>query len=240
MTGLPAGRGLIAGSDGCRYGWLVVTLDTDGRTIQGRTFDSTAALFGELPRLEILAIDIPIGLSEGPPRVCDREARRLLGPRASSVFPAPVRRALAATTYREACALSNAVCGKRLSRQAYGILPRIRDVDAQVRGLPPTQTRVREVHPEVCFYFWAGGRPMPFSKKEPRGFRDRLTLVEGAYPGAFASLRARFRRTDVADDDILDALATLWTAERLRRGRAVTIPELPPTDRYGLRMEMVA
>jgi len=52
--------------------------------------------------LAVLAIDIPIGLLDGP-RACDKAARKLLGqPRGSSVFPALSRPALGAQTYPEA------------------------------------------------------------------------------------------------------------------------------------------
>lgn len=43
-----------------------------------------------------------------------------------------------------------------------------------------------------------------------------------------------------AEDDIVDAFVALWTAERVARGDAQTLPETPPKDRYGLRMEIVA
>jgi predicted RNase H-like nuclease len=55
----------------------------------------------------MVAIDIPIGLTEtGEARTCDIEARRLVGLRRSSIFPAPDRRILqmAVTNYVEACA----------------------------------------------------------------------------------------------------------------------------------------
>ena len=32
----------------------------------------------------------------------------------------------------------------------------------------------------------------------------------------------------------------LWTAERIQRAEAVSIPSIPPLDAHGLRMEMVA
>ncbi len=41
-------------------------------------------------------------------------------------------------------------------------------------------------------------------------------------------------------DDIVDALVGLWTAERILRGEAVTLPANPPCDELGIRMEMVA
>jgi hypothetical protein len=54
--------------------------------------------------LDIVAVDIPIGLNEeyeAGGRFCDREARKCLRGRASSVFPAPVRPVLAASSSRE-------------------------------------------------------------------------------------------------------------------------------------------
>jgi len=48
------------------------------------------------------------------------------------------------------------------------------------------------------------------------------------------------RRLGCGADDILDAFVALWTARRMQRGEAVCIPEAPPLDAYGLRMEMVA
>jgi predicted RNase H-like nuclease len=230
----------IAGVDGCKSGWLNLPLDTVTRDITAQVFSTASDLFSQTRRLDIVTIDIPIGLSDGPPRMCDLVARQLLGPRASSVFPAPVRQALPAATYLEACDLSEAACGKRLSQQAFAILPRIRGVDEQIRLIPDSQSRIREVHPEVCFYAWAGGEPMSFSKKHPAGVAERLTFVEGTYPRAFADIRSGYSRGRVADDNIIDTLAALWTAERILAGTAITIPAPSPTDRYGLRMEMVA
>ncbi len=39
----------------------------------------------------------------------------------------------------------------------------------------------------------------------------------------------------VADDDIVDAFAALWTAERILRGDACTLPAAPPRERSALR-----
>ena len=41
-----------------------------------------------------------------------------------------------------------------------------------------------------------------------------------------------------AHDDLLDAFATLWTAQRLLTGDAMIIPAHPPRDARGLRMEI--
>ena len=58
-------------------------------------------------RAAVVGVDVPIGLSDGKPRQCDIEARAVLrAPRASSVFPPPIRSALSAKTREEACANS--------------------------------------------------------------------------------------------------------------------------------------
>lgn len=234
-------RHLIGGVDGCRAGWLLLVEDTEnGKSISATVLPTSESLFKCIADLKVVTIDIPIGLTEREPRTCDTTARQLLGPRASSVFPAPVRAALAAGDYLDACRLSGAACGKRLSQQAFAILPRIRDVDVLLRQMQAPQSRIREVHPEVCFYFLAQGRPMRFAKKEKEGLEERLALLKPHFPGAFEHIRSGFSRRDVADDDIADALVALWTARRVLRGEARQVPDSPPKDIHGLTMEMVA
>jgi len=46
----------------------------------------------------LAAIDIPVGLPDTGSREADSVARKFIGPRASSVFPCPIRLALEATT----------------------------------------------------------------------------------------------------------------------------------------------
>ena len=229
----------IGGADGCPGGWICVERDTVTREIFAEVLPTTADLRDRARHLAVLTVDIPIGLSETGPRDCDVEARRLLTSlRGSSVFPAPVRPAIDASSYTEACERSEAACGKRLSKQAHAIMWRIREVDEMLRGEPELQGRVREIHPEVCFYAWAG-RPMQHAKRTGEGRAERLALVNEHFRGAFDEVRASIPRRLAADDDILDAFAALWTAERIVRGEASTVPKAPPEDRYGLRMEMV-
>ena len=100
-------------------------------------------------RLSSCGIDIPIGLPDSGSRRCDIEARKMIGERRSSVFPAPVRGLLGAATYEEAVARSRAIHGKSLSKQAFAILPKIEEVDRLMT--PERQCHLVEVHPEACF-----------------------------------------------------------------------------------------
>ena len=83
---------ILAGVDGCSFGWLCVKKDLENDTLNSMIFKATAELFAQSPTPAIFAIDIPIGLTDSGPRQCDIQARRLLGARrGTSVFPAPIR-----------------------------------------------------------------------------------------------------------------------------------------------------
>lgn len=227
----------IAGADGCPGGWLCL-IASDAKPIVGRIFEDLPALLSFLPGSAVLAIDIPIGLPASGPRACDLEARRLLGPRASSVFPSPIRSVLRSATYEDACATREAVDGKRMSKQAFAILPKIREVDAVLRQ-PGLRCVVRECHPEVSFAQWAGA-PLRHPKKKLPGRAERAALIDASWPGERARLGAGLPRGRFATDDLHDAFAALWTAGRIRAGRALELPATVELDEHGLRMEIVA
>jgi predicted RNase H-like nuclease len=217
-----------------------VTRELGSQEIAGACFESANALFSQRPAPDLIAIDVPIGLTDSGPRACDREARRLLGrPRASSVFPAPIRAVLGARSWEEACAIRNRAEGKRMSKQAWGIVGKVGEVDKELRAHPRLRKRAREVHPEVSFQAW-NGAAMQFRKTSRRGRNERGRLVDRYFgPAAYEVVRDQFRVKDVGHDDILDAFAALWSAERILRGVSRTLPERPPIDRCGLRMEIV-
>jgi predicted RNase H-like nuclease len=59
--------------------------------------------------------------------------------------------------------------------------------------------------------------------------------------GADILTRARgsYLKKHLADDDVLDAIAGLWTAHRIAAGTAKTLPDRAPRDSTGLPMEIV-
>jgi predicted RNase H-like nuclease len=213
----------LLGVDGCRAGWLVVSarLDPYG------AFENLAwSMEGEAASFidrGLVAIDMPIGLAADGPRACDRQARALLGSRRSSVFPAPVRAALGARDYREACDRSFAVSGRRLSKQAYNLLPKIRQIDQLLLADPMRIDWVHEVHPELAFSQWNGGEPMAQAKKTASGSAQRLALVESEFPGLADQIRSGVAKAELADDDILDAIACLWSGRRLLLDAALVL-----------------
>jgi predicted RNase H-like nuclease len=163
------------------------------------------------------------------------EARRQLGPRRSSVFPAPVRSVLAASTYEEACALSRAACGKAISKQLFNILPKIREVDALVT--PLRQQRLFEMSPELSLAVLAGA-PMADAKTTLDGRAERMRVLGDVFGRAQIEHYANHTPAGAGVDDVLDAFAGAWTAERHATARHLQFGG--DVDERGLRMEVVA
>ncbi|WP_233488893.1 DUF429 domain-containing protein [Blastococcus sp. TF02-09] len=182
--------------------------------------------------MELIAVDMPIGLSDDGARACDVAARRRLSPfgAASSVFPAPVRPVLAAGSYEEARRISVAASGKSLSAQAWQLVAAIRQVDDAL-GEPP-DPRVVEVHPELAF----------------RTLDDRVRNRKATAPGQAQRLRALSSSMDVLDGlaaaapgvplvDALDACAAAWSAQRISDGRGECVGD-GTMDRRGRPMRI--
>jgi predicted RNase H-like nuclease len=186
-------------------------------------------------RLAAAAIDIPLGLPTCGPRAADVEARKLLGSRRNSVFPAPARRVLGSRTYEEACARSRAVCGKAISRQLFNILPKIEEAD-MVQSCA-RQHRLVEMCPELSLSFIAGA-PMTYPKTSPEGRIERLEALGSVFGRVLVDRHAANPPSGARADDVLDAFAGAWTALRVASGSHVRLGG--DCDERGLRMQVVA
>jgi predicted RNase H-like nuclease len=123
---------------------------------------------------------------------------------------------------------------------AWGLYPKIREMDELLQSRDELRQIIREVHPEVCFQAWSGGRAMRSSKKTPAGKAERLALAVGWLgTGVLDKARGTCPRSKVGDDDILDAIGALWSAARIFAGIAEMLPASPESDSTGLRMEIV-
>ena len=172
-----------------------------------------------------VTVDIPIGLPASNVRSADRKARALLKPgRTSSVFNAPPLCTLGAKSYEDALKWSRDQTGRGLSRQAYALCPKIREVRdvLEVKDfLHGDYLRAAEVHPEVSFQAMAG-KPMSFHKSLQAGIAERLELLESHFPNIVdVAVRANVTGPPHPGlDDVLDAVAAAWTARRLIQGKA--------------------
>jgi predicted RNase H-like nuclease len=126
-----------------------------------------------------------------------------------------------------------------MSKEAFNILPRIREVDELMDA--QLQDTLVEAHPELAFCTFAG-HPMRHSKRTPQGRRERLSLLRRLLgKSCIDPVRARALHglSQVGPDDVLDACVLAIVAERRRRGLACRLPEGEPLrDAKGLRMEI--
>lgn len=197
----------IAGVDGFKSQWCAVLQNTHNEELRVRIVPTFAGLLSLPEAPQVVAVDIPIGLPDyAAPggRACEREARRVLGPRASSVFSAVGRRALEQASRADADRASRAAGGLGVGAQAWGLAVKLREADAAMS--PESQRVVHEVHPEVCFWAMNDRVPMPFGKKTAEGERARqAALIRAGFPESFIVGMAAHLR--VGRDDFLDACA---------------------------------
>ena len=224
------------GIDGCPAGWYVVRAGTGG-SITSKVYARFADVLADAPSASVIAVDIPIGLTDVGSRRCDDLARRTLAPkRSSSVFSAPLRPVLTAASHQEASTLRRSIDGKGMSIQSFAITRKVREVDVALAASPAHHERVYEVHPEVCFTQLNGGQPMAFAKKKSAGRAQRLGILAGQFGDAPARLLGDRARRDVGADDVLDALVALWSALRIGCGQHASLPPIPDHDALGRRM----
>jgi predicted RNase H-like nuclease len=236
---LPPDRAaVVCGVDGCKTGWVVVWHELTSNRLWWDVVRTLPEIAAASPRTAVIAIDVPIGLLDAGARECDREARRRLGsPRSSSVFTAPLRPLLDAHDYAEASALRRRLEGKGLSRQAWGIVPKVREVDEALRADGELRQVVREVHPELCFAGMNGGRAMAARKKIAAGRTERVAVLRAQF-GDVVDEALASKPSGCQADDLLDAFAAAWTAARVAHEQEEVIPTIVPRDDFGLPMEM--
>ena len=230
--------GWVAGVDGCRAGWLVAMLAPVDAGIRFHLLERFAEIASLPERAAIIAVDMPIGLPEhigaygrGPERL----VRRLLGERQSAVFSVPSRAAVYATDYRDACRIAAHTSDppKKVSRQLFGIAPKICELDAFLRG-PSPRAPLYEVHPEVAFWRLNGERALAEPKKRKgQPYEPSLALRRALLAGEGLKTQAAPPK-GAAADDVLDAIACAAIARRIGLGVARPFPDPPLRDAFGL------
>ena len=237
----------IAGVDGCKAGWLVAIASAESRNETDTYYqfnlkdvfiaDTFAKVLSKTGDCILICIDIPIGLSDDKPRECDLVARKLLrGPRASSVFPAPIRPCLVSENYETASKICFERTNKKLSKQSFALLKKIREVDDLMT--PAIQRRIREIHPEISFRALNNRKPVEQNKKTVPGQACRHKLLQGIFTN-MNDVLSRSPTIGFVMDDAFDAFVAAWTAGQAVTGKVKTLPDNPKLDAKGLRMEIL-
>lgn len=185
-----------------------------------------------------IGVDMPIGFPSDAARSCETLARTYIGLRRSSVFPVPCREAVMTDSYPAACEINARVLGKKFSKQAFMLFPKMREIDAAIT--PESQSRVFEVHPEVAFCTMNNQQPLQHSKKTADGAEHRRALLTANGFPIDRLQHPEWKKSQAADDDILDASACAWSACRIASGHHIVFPAIPEIDARGLRMEINA
>lgn len=225
-----------AGIDGCKLGWILISFTETEEKYQ--ILETKEALKEAMTSYDRIFIDMPIGLEDVDyTRECDALLRKQLGSEySSSVFSPPIRPALYAPSYVEANMISFEYNEKKLSLQAWNITPKIRMVDELLRENPEFKEKVFESHPEYLYQKLNGG--MIYQKKNlKKGIRHRLELIEEHEPIAddfFRDIKEEWRRSEVGEDDIVDAMVLALYAKRSETDGIRSIPEEIEFDSEGL------
>ena len=164
----------------------------------------------------VIGVDIPIGLPDRGPRKADLAARKRLGRRAATVFITPTRAALAAADYQSALAISREITGRGISAQAFGLARYALEVDRLRADLAG---RLFEIHPEVSFSELNGSVVLQ-PKRSVAGQIIRRTLLADVGLNLPEGAQGRAQV-----DDVLDAAVVAWSAWRIHRGVARSMPK---------------
>lgn len=224
----------VAGVDGCRGGWIVVEATLNLNAATWKIAPNWNAI-GTIA--EILAVDMPIGISSNGVRQCEVEARAALSPCGSRVFKTLPRGALrfAQTEWIVANQWSKAQGFGGISKQTWNIRPRILEIDEALSAAD--QDRVFEAHPELAFARLNGGKPLA-SKHLPEGRRLRTRLLKAAGFGMVENWLGNLRGSGAKADDLLDACALVLTARHIACGTGRRLPDGIERDSRGLRMSI--
>ncbi|WP_440992198.1 DUF429 domain-containing protein [Haloarchaeobius baliensis] len=233
------------GLDWASKGWFGVILRDDGDW-ETDLFPSIWSVWKYHSDATRILIDIPIGLPSEQQRACDVKAKEKLAHQQRSVFYTPVREAVYEQNLDEAKAMNEDAADFSIQNQAWGIVPRIREVDEFLDMNPSARDRLHETHPEVCFYSLNGRNPLETSKRTDAGIQQRTALLADENPNATEIVEESVDRYTtpgyapmVSDvDDIVDALVAATTAQRPPE-RQLTLPRSVPTDERGLPMKIV-
>jgi predicted RNase H-like nuclease len=207
----------VLGVDGARGGWVGVRWD--GESLSCLFEASLAGLLATAGPVAVAAVDMPIALVTEGTREAEDLARRLLGPRRSSLFQSPCLGALdfADDDYAGANAWSKATVGRGLSKQAWFLVPKIREVRAVATS---AAVPIREAMPELSFRAMLGDVvPHPKTTWSGQALRRRLLVEHGLELPDDPGPAGR-----VAPDDLLDAAALAWSARRIATGTAERVP----------------
>ena len=230
--------GLYIGVDGCRGGWIAAVLDHGDMRL--RKYDDLPSLIEEYPAFDAFLIDMAIGLRNSTKEIRpDDEAKKELGPRASTVFPIPSRDAVYAVGEENQKLANIRTLGKSLAKQSIAIIPKIRELDTFLNEHPEYKNKILESHPEVDFARLNGAVLMSRKKEEPGPSQRIDVLSEFLDKKELFGMYDKAKELHCNQDDLIDAICLAVTGALYAHGKYETIPAEPEADEKGLLKQLI-
>lgn len=217
---------LVAGATPCRDGWLIVSARLKGATfapdfprVNGELLD----ILQRRPAFSIVNLNAPIGATETAirsERVCDREARELMGHSVATLRWGDRRPTWGAE-----------------SDESGNAHPFLRDRYSEVVDsmAPYLQRSICEGLPELSFFQLNAEIPLEFAPRSEEGYQERRALVSKV-PGVPRILD--FVLDGVDRFELLDVAGLLWSSRRICSRAGKRVPAVPEWDEDGMRMEI--
>jgi predicted RNase H-like nuclease len=232
-----------AGIDGSAGGWVAVVRTPHQFKVYH--FSRISQIF-ELPiAIDLALIDIPLGLgSSRVIRGVEKLARKELSPaRHSSVFNVPVRESMQQNNYQLASQTNWEITGKKISRQSWNIVPKIKDADHALQENPGLKKRLLEAHPELCFKYLNHAKIPVFRKRDPgqKGLDERISILRNYYQDVEHFYRQQLKdlHPSIAQPhDLVDALCLCITASLGGQYRLSRLQKTFTQDDFGIEMNM--
>lgn len=224
----------FVGVDWIKGKWLAVEVSNNiARYI---IFDNIREICEKYENVDLILIDVPIGLPENAEQVVqrpDKSARAYLKNthRKSSIFPVPFRQMVYADNQKEFWNIAKSL-GARTTPQSYAIIKCIRQVDEYLHNNPNWKNKLLESHPECAFQALNNGEGLEFSKHTQEGIELRVKILSKYVKNVKPLLMMTPKE---AREDILDALCLAITSKI----GVKSIPENPKTDNAGLKMQIL-
>ena len=225
------------GVDGFSGGWCCCS--SYNNSLYFSVMKDVKSIFKEFPKINYVFIDMPIGLSDhGFKRSVDAKLRDMLpSNRKSSVFNAPSRPSIYSQSYNHAKQAELKLQGKSISIQSWNISKKIKELDQYISNNPQVISKLRESHPEYCFYKLNKDNPLHYSKKLSIGIEERLSILKKFVSNVEDSFNKFYKKnihTGLKKDDIIDSIALYVCADKWEKNGGRCITQSPSKDHRGI------
>ncbi len=229
---------IVAGIDGCRFGWIMVKWN--GNAYSYGIFENIADLLDDNKDIKRILIDIPIGLASAKTkRTIEQKMRKELKYRHSTVFNPPCRKAVYELNDAAAREINIKIENKSLSVQSLNIRNKIRELDEFLR----TQISfdILESHPEICFKYLNNGMTLLSNKSKENGLIERLEVLSNFDKNIdklFKKVSKVTLRKHVKKDDIIDSMCLCLVNKLGYETKLNYITDENNKDDYGIEMKI--